>query len=188
VHRHSGIGWHTPASVHFGTADAIDEARQTTDQRLPRQPGPIRPPTHPTEAGHHRLHQRTRTATATANQLIKTVSFVLTNSGRARRTSISSCSTTEKRSPTYTSASLSVSATHDLVGLLGDGELAEHQPGCGGRIPPPDRRQPRQRIPATAPMPRVGHRRKHIQQLRTQRLHTLPGAPAIQRFGDRGHR
>jgi hypothetical protein len=28
--RHSGIGWHTPASVHFGTADAIDEARQIT--------------------------------------------------------------------------------------------------------------------------------------------------------------
>jgi hypothetical protein len=23
VHRHSGIGWHTPASVHFGTAGAI---------------------------------------------------------------------------------------------------------------------------------------------------------------------
>ncbi len=30
VHRHSGIGWHTPASVHFGTSDAIDEARQVT--------------------------------------------------------------------------------------------------------------------------------------------------------------
>ena len=30
IHRHSGIAWHTPASVHFGTADAIDEARQTT--------------------------------------------------------------------------------------------------------------------------------------------------------------
>ena len=30
IHRHSGIGWHTPASVHFGTADAIDDARQTT--------------------------------------------------------------------------------------------------------------------------------------------------------------
>ncbi len=30
VHHHSGIAWHTPASVHFGTADAIDEARQTT--------------------------------------------------------------------------------------------------------------------------------------------------------------
>ncbi len=28
--RHSGIGWHTPASVHFGTADAIDDARRTT--------------------------------------------------------------------------------------------------------------------------------------------------------------
>ena len=30
VHRHSGIGWHTPASVHFGTSDAIDVARQAT--------------------------------------------------------------------------------------------------------------------------------------------------------------
>jgi len=30
VHRHSGIAWHTPASVHFGTADAIDDARQAT--------------------------------------------------------------------------------------------------------------------------------------------------------------
>ena len=30
VHHHSGIAWHTPASVHFGTAGAIDEARQTT--------------------------------------------------------------------------------------------------------------------------------------------------------------
>jgi transposase InsO family protein len=30
THRHSGIGWHTPASVHFGTSDAVDEARQTT--------------------------------------------------------------------------------------------------------------------------------------------------------------
>jgi len=30
VFRHSGIGWHTPASVHFGTAAAIDDARQIT--------------------------------------------------------------------------------------------------------------------------------------------------------------
>ncbi|MCE4267494.1 transposase [Rhodococcus globerulus] len=29
IHRHSGIAWHTPTSVHFGTADAVDEARQT---------------------------------------------------------------------------------------------------------------------------------------------------------------
>src|ERR1700712_2755893 len=30
IHRHSGIGWHTPASVHFGTADPIDDARRAT--------------------------------------------------------------------------------------------------------------------------------------------------------------
>ena len=48
-HRHSGIAWHTPASVHFGTADAIDEARQTDpDRRLPRQPRPVRPAAAPT--------------------------------------------------------------------------------------------------------------------------------------------
>ena len=30
IHRHSGIAWHTPASVHFGTADTIDQDRQNT--------------------------------------------------------------------------------------------------------------------------------------------------------------
>ena len=30
IHRHSGIAWHTPASVHFGTDGAIDQARQNT--------------------------------------------------------------------------------------------------------------------------------------------------------------
>lgn len=30
VHRHSGIGLHTPASVHFGTATEIQQQRQTT--------------------------------------------------------------------------------------------------------------------------------------------------------------
>jgi transposase InsO family protein len=29
-HRHSGIGWHTPASVHYGTAEQIRRHRQTT--------------------------------------------------------------------------------------------------------------------------------------------------------------
>jgi transposase InsO family protein len=29
-HRHSGIGWHTPASVHYGTADQIRRHRQNT--------------------------------------------------------------------------------------------------------------------------------------------------------------
>ncbi|MGH3780115.1 MAG: transposase, partial [Pseudonocardiaceae bacterium] len=41
IHRHSGIAWHTPASVHFGTADAIDQDRQNG-----RTPSP--PPTTPT--------------------------------------------------------------------------------------------------------------------------------------------
>jgi putative transposase len=53
VHHHSGIAWHTPASVHFGTADAIDEARQTTltaayhahPERFGRRPLPPQMPT-----------------------------------------------------------------------------------------------------------------------------------------------
>ncbi len=47
-HRHSGIGWHTPASVHFGTADAVHDARQVTldghraahPERFARRPTP----------------------------------------------------------------------------------------------------------------------------------------------------
>jgi putative transposase len=39
-HRHSGIGWHTPASVHYGTADQIREHRQTTlDTAYAQHPG-----------------------------------------------------------------------------------------------------------------------------------------------------
>lgn len=52
VHRHSGIGWHTPASVHFGTAGAVDQARQITlngayaahPERFARRPVPPRIP------------------------------------------------------------------------------------------------------------------------------------------------
>jgi putative transposase len=29
-HRHSGIGWHTPASVHYGTADEVRAQRAIT--------------------------------------------------------------------------------------------------------------------------------------------------------------
>ncbi|WP_123469569.1 integrase core domain-containing protein [Streptomyces sp. CEV 2-1] len=29
-HRHSGIGWHTPASVHFGTANEVRYQRAVT--------------------------------------------------------------------------------------------------------------------------------------------------------------
>ena len=53
VHHHSGIAWHTPASVHFGTAETIDEARQTTltaayhahPERFGRRPLPPQMPT-----------------------------------------------------------------------------------------------------------------------------------------------
>jgi putative transposase len=38
-HRHSGIGMHTPASVHFGTADQIRDQRQATlDRAYARYP------------------------------------------------------------------------------------------------------------------------------------------------------
>jgi transposase InsO family protein len=55
VHRHSGIGWHTPSSVHFGTSDAVDDARQQTlttayhanPARFGRRP---QPPAMPTQA------------------------------------------------------------------------------------------------------------------------------------------
>ncbi|MCJ0907088.1 hypothetical protein [Rhodococcus sp. ARC_M6] len=53
IHRHSGIAWHTPASVNFGTADAVDEARQITlneayvanPERVSRRPSPPEVPT-----------------------------------------------------------------------------------------------------------------------------------------------
>jgi len=53
IHRHSGIAWHTPASVHFGTADAIDQDRQNTltaayhahPQRFGNRPHPPLMPT-----------------------------------------------------------------------------------------------------------------------------------------------
>jgi putative transposase len=54
VHRHSGIGWHTPASVHFATTGPIDQARQNTldtarathPQRFARRPRPPQIPAH----------------------------------------------------------------------------------------------------------------------------------------------
>jgi transposase InsO family protein len=48
-HRHSGIGLHTPASVHYGTAEDVRAARQTTlDAAYADQPERFnRPPTAP---------------------------------------------------------------------------------------------------------------------------------------------
>ncbi len=52
-HRHSGIGWHTPASVHHGTAESVRRARQSTldaawtahPERFARRPTAPRIPT-----------------------------------------------------------------------------------------------------------------------------------------------
>jgi Integrase core domain len=54
-HRHSGIGWHTPASVHFGTAEEVRDQRAVTlteaytrhPERFGRRP---RPPQIPQQA------------------------------------------------------------------------------------------------------------------------------------------
>ncbi|MGW2043403.1 transposase [Streptomyces virginiae] len=51
-HRHSGIGWHTPASVHFGTAEEVRDQRTVTladaharhPERFGRHPRPPRIP------------------------------------------------------------------------------------------------------------------------------------------------
>ncbi|WUH88741.1 integrase core domain-containing protein [Streptomyces sp. NBC_00433] len=44
-HRHSGIGWHTPASMHFGTAEEVRDHRAVTlaDAYRPQQHGPMGP-------------------------------------------------------------------------------------------------------------------------------------------------
>jgi transposase InsO family protein len=52
-HRHSGIGMHTPASVHYGTAQtihdlrqhALDRAHAAHPERFARRPQPPKPPT-----------------------------------------------------------------------------------------------------------------------------------------------
>ncbi|MFI1184645.1 IS3 family transposase [Streptomyces sp. NPDC020799] len=51
-HRHSGIGWHTPASVHFGTAEEVRDQQAVTlaeayarhPERFGRRPRPPRIP------------------------------------------------------------------------------------------------------------------------------------------------
>lgn len=55
VHHHSGIAWHTPASIHFGTYQAINVQRAETLQRAyelhpERFRKPPRPPQLPTHA------------------------------------------------------------------------------------------------------------------------------------------
>ncbi len=83
VHHHSGIAWHTPASVHFGTADTIDEARQTTltaayyahPERFARRPLPPQMPTQ---------FWINQPAPETQKKLTITVSLDLTNTALIR--------------------------------------------------------------------------------------------------------
>ena len=42
VHRHGGLGLHTPADVHYGRAAAVQAGRAGADRRLPRSPGTVR--------------------------------------------------------------------------------------------------------------------------------------------------
>jgi transposase InsO family protein len=64
-HRHSGIAWHTPASVHFGETDAIDQARLQTltaayhanPARFGRRP---QPPVMPTQSWINQPHPETQ--------------------------------------------------------------------------------------------------------------------------------
>ena len=75
VHHHSGIGWHTPASVHYGTYGAIDDARQQTltrawqehPERFTHQP---RPPQIRTEVWINEPVKETDLATTAPTKLI----------------------------------------------------------------------------------------------------------------------
>ncbi len=70
-HRHSGIAWHTPASVHYGTAENIREQRQVTlniayrdhPERFVRKP-PV-PPTIETAIWINKPEAEEETATKT---------------------------------------------------------------------------------------------------------------------------
>jgi hypothetical protein len=83
IHRHSGIAWHTPASVHFGTSGAIDQDRQNTLTAAYHAPPPaLRSTTPPARHAHPVLDQPA--PTRTPDQLTATVSFDLTDTGRGR--------------------------------------------------------------------------------------------------------
>jgi hypothetical protein len=62
VHRHSGIGLHTPASVHYGTATEIRAERGPHPRRRRcRQSSPVlQPATHATQASDRCVDQQPR--------------------------------------------------------------------------------------------------------------------------------
>ena len=58
-------------------------------------------------------------------------------------------------------------------------------PRCGRQDR--DRQQRRQRVAPTARISGVAHRGEHVEQFRAQQIDAIPGAPVVQRLGNRGH-
>jgi hypothetical protein len=44
-----------------------------------------------------------------------------------------------------------------------------------------------ERVAPTARISRVAHRGEHVEQFRAQQIDAIPGAPVVQRLGNRGH-
>lgn len=86
-HRHSGIGLHTPASVHFGTASEVRAQRQQTLNAAyaahPERFGNRRP--QPPKLPHHRLDQPAHTAGPHTDRVTRRVSTSVTPSGSRLR-------------------------------------------------------------------------------------------------------
>ncbi|WP_406132167.1 integrase core domain-containing protein [Streptomyces sp. NBC_00989] len=58
-HRHPGIGFHTPASVHFGTVEEVRDQRAVTlSEGIRPTPRTLRPPPPTTRDTPDRLDQR----------------------------------------------------------------------------------------------------------------------------------
>ncbi len=75
VHRHSGIAWHTPASVHYGTYEDIDEARQQTLNRVYHQhpQGFNKPPRTPQIRTEAWINEPAKETTTTTEKIEETV-------------------------------------------------------------------------------------------------------------------
>ncbi|UQA92576.1 DDE-type integrase/transposase/recombinase [Streptomyces halobius] len=99
-HRHSGIGLHTPASIHFGTAKevrdqraaALAEAYERHPERFARRPKPPRYPATSGSTTQRNVGNPNHKAHSTAN-----VSFDLTTTGPSRRFENRGCCHTPHR-------------------------------------------------------------------------------------------
>ena len=99
-HRHAGIGLHTPASVHHGTARHVRALRQAHPRRgLPGPPRTVRPPpTDTPETAHRGLDQPALTRGPHTEHLTAAVSSALTGSASASDVAASSVTSSD---PTF---------------------------------------------------------------------------------------